>query len=728
MDISDEDIKKAASILSTRLSHSQLDESLHRFLPPQLLKSGPDGIEGTKLGKAQLLVEARGSELLADAGLRKNLVKGDPGIATILAGPSDSDDINLEEVAIRAWHPGKETAKKFVRILGFPAIFSGFPGHSRPETLVEIPSQHEVPPLMDFQEDVIEQLLEIMERKNGHEAMISLPTGAGKTRVAMEAIIQYQNKHPEGIIIWLATTGEICEQACQTYLELRRAYPPSVDWQLHRYWGGHNLNYKFERGLMVASVQKLRSQIEFELIPYNLLNRIKIIFFDEGHHAIAPTYLTTIKYLEQGGDVKPIPVIGLTATPGRGSDPTSKESRRLAKRFGKRLVIPRGEGWDDPVRRLQNEKILSQVKSITIRTKLKYSLSGRMARHWEEFKDFSPEFLQNVSRDVTRNAIIIDQINKRTSDRRGVIYACSVEHAEHLAFLLRRAGFNAATITADTRSVIRDRNFKQFKSGKIQLITNFGILTTGVDIPSMDLIVLARPVVSQVLYEQMIGRGLRGPKFGGTDECVIMDFEDNINYHGRPLAYSRFRWLWDYEAVKRPRVESVQKEKPDMAEKWKNIISQGESDQLEFKSSLRWDYKTKQPNKILENMTAKTLSAFMNTEGGTLFIGVDDDGVILGIQKDLKTLGRKQSKDGFKLHLTNIINNCLGKEFHQLTSFLIEHIDGKDVCIIEVLPSPRPVFLNLGKDKEFYIRTNASSQSMNIEEAIEYINIHWEER
>ena len=132
---------------------------------------------------------------------------------------------------------------------------------------------------------------------------------------------------------------------------------------------------------MVASVQKLRSQIEYELIPQSMLKRIRIIFFDEGHHAIAPTYDATIRYLEQGGEGDRIPVIGLTATPGRGSDPTSQSSRRLAKRFGKRLIIPRGEGWEDPVKRLQKEGILSKVESITIRTNRDYKLTSNMAKH-----------------------------------------------------------------------------------------------------------------------------------------------------------------------------------------------------------------------------------------------------------------------------------------------------------------------------------------------------------
>lgn len=545
MDISKEELESAANILSTRLSHSQLDEFLHRYLPPQLLLEGESGIRGTKWEKASLLVEARGSELLADVDLRKDLVCGDPGTATILAGPSDSPIIKLSDVAIKSWHPGKVSAQNFAQILEFPDVFAGLPGSPRPETLVEVYPILDIPPLLDFQKDAVKQTLDVLERKNGHEAMISLPTGAGKTRVAMEAILQFQDNHEDGFIVWLATTGEVCEQACQTYLQLRQAKRPPAVHQLHRYWGNRELNFKFERGLMVASVQKLRSQIEMEALPYRMLKRIQAIFFDEGHHAVAPTYEKTIEYLEQVGEGVTIPIIGLSATPGRGSDPASQSSRRLAKRFGRHLIVPRGPGWDEPVRRLQNEGILSKVENIVVRTNRQFSFTKKMEEHWEEFRDFSPELLKKISRDNIRNSIIVDQICKQDSKRKGIIFACSVEHAEHLAFLLRRVGQPSAAVSAETRPVLRNRHLNLFREGKLNFITNFGILTTGFDVPSMNVIVLARPVTSQVLYEQMIGRGLRGPKFGGTEECLILDFEDNIEYHGEPLSYRRFRWLWD---------------------------------------------------------------------------------------------------------------------------------------------------------------------------------------
>ena len=157
---------------------------------------------------------------------------------------------------------------------------------------------------------------------------------------------------------------------------------------------------------------------------------------------------------------------------------------------------------------------------------------------------------------------------------------------------------------------------------------------------------------------------------------------------------------------------------------WKKIISRGEDDFVEFKSSMRWDYRYKSINKNLEHAIAKTISGFLNTEGGTLFIGVKDDTDICGIEKDYSTL-KKQDRDGFRLCFVEIINNYLGKEFHQYVSEKIETIDGKDICIVDVLQSGTPSFVSYKGKQEFYIRASASTQPMGVKETYEYISSHW---
>jgi superfamily II DNA or RNA helicase len=209
-----------------------------------------------------------------------------------------------------------------------------------------------------------------------------------------------------------------------------------------------------------------------------------------------------------------------------------------------KLITPQGEEWKNPVEHLQKIGVLSKARMIEVVTNRKYALNEKMKSYWNDFKEFSPELLSNISKDKKRNEIIISEILKY-KNKKGIIFACSIEHADYLAFLIRRSGLNAASVSASTRTANRKEILRELKDGKLDFITNFGVLTTGFDDPQLNMIVLARPVISQVLFEQMVGRGLRGPKFGGTEECIIMDFADNVELHGQPLAYKRFRRLWD---------------------------------------------------------------------------------------------------------------------------------------------------------------------------------------
>jgi ABC-type amino acid transport substrate-binding protein len=157
---------------------------------------------------------------------------------------------------------------------------------------------------------------------------------------------------------------------------------------------------------------------------------------------------------------------------------------------------------------------------------------------------------------------------------------------------------------------------------------------------------------------------------------------------------------------------------------WQMIVEKGENDLIEFKSSLRWDYRQEKVNKALESVITKTISAFLNTEGGMLFIGIDDDGNAIGLENDYKTLSKK-NRDGFMLALTNLINQDLGKSSHLFLSINIISLNDKDVCIVSVEKSDKPVFCGKNEKEEFYIRASASSQPLGMRESYKYIKSHW---
>ena len=121
----------------------------------------------------------------------------------------------------------------------------------------------------------------------------------------------------------------------------------------------------------------------------------------------------------------------------------------------------------------------------------------------------------------------------------------TVLDAECMAFLLRQQGTSSAFISGATRDVTRRQMIDDFKHGDVKVLCNCEVLTTGFDAPKVTHVIMARPTISQVLYEQMVGRGLRGPKFGGTEACVIVDCEDNYKANRPVLGYQRFREVWD---------------------------------------------------------------------------------------------------------------------------------------------------------------------------------------
>jgi predicted HTH transcriptional regulator len=156
-----------------------------------------------------------------------------------------------------------------------------------------------------------------------------------------------------------------------------------------------------------------------------------------------------------------------------------------------------------------------------------------------------------------------------------------------------------------------------------------------------------------------------------------------------------------------------------------DLIAQGESKEVEFKSSLRWDLQQSCLSKGVQKAVSRTLAAFLNSDGGTLLIGVADDGVVLGLASDLKTLGKKQNRDGFELSLRNLLSSQLGAEASAAVELTFSEEDGKLVAVASCVASPHPVYLTDGSDVSFFIRDGNLSRRLNISESHQYIASHW---
>jgi hypothetical protein len=157
-----------------------------------------------------------------------------------------------------------------------------------------------------------------------------------------------------------------------------------------------------------------------------------------------------------------------------------------------------------------------------------------------------------------------------------------------------------------------------------------------------------------------------------------------------------------------------------------DLIAEGESDELEFKSSIRWDYRHECPSKKLEEVILKSVAAFANGQGGTLLIGVSNDGTVLGLERDYAALGGAD-RDRFELHLRNILNHCFGVSF--VTNRLrlnFPAANGTEICQIDVSPAQNPVIVKL-TDKNgqaierFYVRSGNASPELPLSEMNAYI-------
>jgi predicted HTH transcriptional regulator len=153
-----------------------------------------------------------------------------------------------------------------------------------------------------------------------------------------------------------------------------------------------------------------------------------------------------------------------------------------------------------------------------------------------------------------------------------------------------------------------------------------------------------------------------------------------------------------------------------------DLITLGESQTLEFKSTLQWDVRQNRKNKHLQLSVLKTIVAFLNSAGGRLIIGVEDDGTIFGLERDLSVLS-KQSLDQFEQTIMHLISDRIGASFTPLIRVRFEKMANKDVCAIEVKKATRPAFLRGNKGKEFYIRVGNASRSLDIEETLNYIQM-----
>ena len=167
----------------------------------------------------------------------------------------------------------------------------------------------------------------------------------------------------------------------------------------------------------------------------------------------------------------------------------------------------------------------------------------------------------------------------------------------------------------------------------------------------------------------------------------------------------------------RDRAQTVDDFEKINAEQLRSLIEVGESDRFELKSSMRWNLKANKPGKEIETAWLKTIIAFLNTDGGILLIGVDDNGTVLGLESD-----QFPNSDRYLLHVSNLIRERIGMEMMQYVKYGIKPLDGKEVLCIQCSPAAEAAFLQHDQEEDFYIRVGPGSRKLTSRETMTYIN------
>lgn len=159
-----------------------------------------------------------------------------------------------------------------------------------------------------------------------------------------------------------------------------------------------------------------------------------------------------------------------------------------------------------------------------------------------------------------------------------------------------------------------------------------------------------------------------------------------------------------------------------------DLLEAGESQGVEYKSTARWNIHTAQADKKMEHVIIKTVCGFMNADGGTLLIGVDDESNVLGLEFDYKTLGNKGNRDGFELFLRQVLDANLSGSTAGTVNVRFDALDGHDICRVSVAATGKPVFakpVGGGSASDFWVRIGNATKQLHGDEMIEYQDLRW---
>lgn len=350
----------------------------------------------------------------------------------------------------------------------------------------------EVLELREHQEDAL-LALERMRAEGKTIGLLEHATGAGKTMTAIA-----DARRLEGPTLWLVHRRDL---VAQTHREFQRLWPEAAT---GRFYGGE---HETEADNLVGIIQSVAEHLD-DFGP----RQFSYIVIDEAHHAAADSYRRILEYFQ------PQFILGLTATAERADGQNLLDLfRNCAHRLTLQEAVERGE--------------LVPIRCVRVKTNVDLS---RLRYNQVQY---NRRDVEDVIAIPARDRLIVETYLDHVPNRKAVAFAVNVRHGEALAEEFRRRGVPAKSVSGRMPNREREQTIAAFHEGQLRVLCACDILNEGWDCPDVEVLLMARPTLSRVIYLQQLGRGTR--KAPGKECLVVFDFVDNASRYNQALSAHR---------------------------------------------------------------------------------------------------------------------------------------------------------------------------------------------
>ena len=380
------------------------------------------------------------------------------------------------------------------------------------------------PPLFDYQREIVNGLFDWLDSGN-KSSLVSLPTGGGKTRTALWFFRECIEKELVKSLVWIAPSKELVFQAATTFSDLWHEFPSSAQVRV-------SIGRVQKQSGRLPTASFLTAQRATRHLSELGIAKPELLIFDEAHQAVARTFREILKTQASTGGL----AFGLSATPGRS---LAEEGEDLLHLFGNNLIVSRKLG-KNPVTFLREQGVLSEINMSFL----------PLPTAWEQTRVKSLESksmnLEGLASNNARFWATVSKLDGLPTKSKTLVFCASIAHCHALRSALTNKRLVSAVVSHKTPDHERDENLRAFEAGEINIIFNKSILATGYDCPEITDVVLASPIRSPILWEQIIGRVSRGPRVGGTEVGYVWELDDHRRMHREIMSYARYLGdLWN---------------------------------------------------------------------------------------------------------------------------------------------------------------------------------------